>query len=269
MLLKRLLLNDCYGLHLMRIIILTQDDPFYLGKNIDYLLRLLPSDVHVVGAVVFDVSPFGKRETFVSKIRRTVRVFGFGFFAHYTFRFVVAKIGPYKVKNVLKKHGIPLIQIEGSVNSKDSLRRISDYSPDLLISIAGNQIFKKPLYELARFGCINLHTALLPKYRGLMPSFWVLHNNEKETGVSVFQVDSGIDSGPIIVQVRIPIEGHTQQQLIELTKKIGMEAIATAVRKIHAGEISYIENNPTEMTYYSFPVREDVIRFRKNGKHFY
>ena len=64
----------------------------------------------------------------------------------------------------------------------------------------GNQIFKKQIIELAPKGCINLHTALLPKYRGLMPTFWVLKNNEKYTGVSVFFVDKGIDSGPIIVQ---------------------------------------------------------------------
>jgi len=50
---------------------------------------------------------------------------------------------------------------------------------------------------LAPKGCLNLHSALLPKYRGLMPSFWVLKNNENKTGVSVFFVDKGIDSGPI------------------------------------------------------------------------
>ena len=69
-------------------------------------------------------------------------------------------------------------------------------------------------------GCINLHTALLPKYRGLMPTFWVLKNNEKNTGVSVFFVDEGIDSGPIIVQKNISIGNMTQQELIVKTKKL-------------------------------------------------
>ena len=76
----------------------------------------------------------------------------------------------------------------------------------MLVSILGNQIFKRKLIDLAPKGCINLHTALLPKYRGLMPTFWALKNNEKNTGVSVFFVDEGIDSGPIIIQKKVVIE---------------------------------------------------------------
>ena len=80
---------------------------------------------------------------------------------------------------------------------------IKYYEPDLLVSILGNQIYREPIINLASNGCINLHTALLPKYRGLMPSFWVLRNGEYYTGVSVFFVDEGIDSGPIIVQKKV------------------------------------------------------------------
>jgi formyltetrahydrofolate hydrolase len=110
----------------------------------------------------------------------------------------------------------------------------------------GNQIFKSPILNLAPKGCINLHTALLPKYRGLMPTFWVMKNNEKKTGVSVFFVDEGIDSGPIIIQEKLEIGNFTQEQLIKRTKKIGMELISKSIDLIQA---------------LIFSVKNDVLNF--------
>ncbi len=68
--------------------------------------------------------------------------------------------------------GCRLSKYKESINSEQALARIASYHPDVLVSIAGNQLFKRPLIELASKACINLHTALLPKYRGLMPTFW-------------------------------------------------------------------------------------------------
>ena len=123
------------------------------------------------------------------------------------------------VNDLLKSKKIKIINIEGSINSSLSLNKIKNCNPDLLVSILGNQIFKRPLIDLAPKGCINLHTAFLPKYRGLMPSFWVLKNNENKTGVSVFFVDEGIDSGPIIIQKEISINNRSLEELIIYTKK--------------------------------------------------
>ena len=254
----------------MRIIIITQDEPFYLSKNLDYLFQILPPDVLVVGSIVTNVSPFGKRESFIQKAIKTLKIFGFNFFLFYALKFIYSKLNnSNSVFRVLKKNNIPLINILGSINSKSSLKKIKEFKPDLLVSILGNQIFKSELINLAKKGCINLHTALLPKYRGLMPTFWVLKNNEKETGVSVFFVDEGIDSGPIIVQKKVLIENKSQSELIRLTKKIGMEAISEAVKLIYSGKVNLIKNDKSKMTYFSFPTRKDVIEFRKQGKTFF
>ena len=150
------------------------------------------------------------------------------------------------------------------------MKQIQLFKPDLLISIAGNQIFKEKLINLAPQGCINLHTALLPRYRGLLPSFWVLKNNEQETGVSVFFVDKGIDSGPILVQKRLKIlKGMSQLDLIKYSKILGMDAIVESVKLIHSGNYKLLPNDKEEMTYYSFPTHTDVLEFRKIGKKFY
>lgn len=255
----------------MRITIITQSDPFYLAPNLDYLIRSIPEHSKIVSAVVLGASPFGERSSFWGKTKKTIRIFGLSFFVKYGIKFVKNKLNPNKsVKKIFKKHKIPFIQLEKDINHIDSFNKIKSYSPDLLISIAGNQIFKKAVIDLAPKGCLNLHTALLPKYRGLMPSFWVLKNQEKETGVSVFFVDKGIDSGPILVQKRIPIGNDmTQAQLIEKSKKVGMDAIVEAIDLIYENNFQLMANPNSEMTYYPFPSKRDVIAFEKAGKKFY
>lgn len=254
----------------MRIVIITQNEPFYLAKNLDYLYEILPKHSSIVGCVVNDVSPFGKKESFYEKAVKTYKIFGAGFFWHYSVKFISSKFS--KANNVLKwlkGKEIPLITLEKSINHPDSIAQIESYQPDLLVSILGNQIFKKPVIALAPKGCINLHTALLPKYRGLMPTFWVLKNKEKHTGASVFFVDEGIDSGPIIVQKKIEIGNKTQEELIGYSKKIGMEAIAESIDLIEKDEVELIENNAAEKTYFTFPTKVDVQAFKEAGKKFF
>lgn len=254
----------------MKIILITQDDPFYLAKNIDYLIKNLPPNSVIAGCVIASVSPFGKKESFVKKTFKTFKIFGVNFFLRYSIRYIFAMVAnENKVGAVLKKHNIPRIKLNSSINSPESLKRIKNYFPDLLISIGGNEIFKRPLIDLAEHGCLNLHTAPLPKYRGLMPSFWVLKNQESYTAVSVFYVDEGIDSGPILVQERVEINGQSQEQLINQTKKIGMDCILRAISKIQVNNITTIPNDDNQMTYYSFPTRDDVREFRRVGAKFF
>ena len=185
----------------MRVVLLTQDDPFFLPKAIKKLHAGLPDDIEWVGTVLFEVSPFGKRESFFAKMKKTLDVFGLEFFIYFSLNFIISKLTPgHSVKAVLRQASIPLFTLEGSINSPENLKILSDLKADLFVSIGGNQVFKRALLDIPSQGTINLHTALLPKYRGLMPSFWVLKNQEKYTGVSVFFVDEGIDSGPIVVQ---------------------------------------------------------------------
>lgn len=254
----------------MRVVLLTQDDPFFLGKNIDFLLGNLPRGAQVVGCVLFQVSPFGKRQSFLEKLWSTFRIFGTEFFLRYAILFLKARVSERdSVNGALQKHGVPLINVEGTINSPEAVATIASYKPDLLVSVAGNQIFHRPLLDLAPKGCINLHTALLPRYRGLMPTFWVLKNGESETGVSVFFVDEGIDSGPILVQKRVEIGGRTQLELIEHTKQIGMQSIIEAMELIMRGRYTLIANDPAKASYYSFPTRADVREFLARGKRFF
>lgn len=254
----------------MNIVLITQKDPFYLAENIKYLLQKMPEHSKVVGCIVFDVAPFGRKQSLIDQAKDTYKTFGLKFFMHYSWLYLINKFNPKKdVRRVLEEHKVPLIELDKRINHKSSIKKINEYNPDLLVSIAGNQIFKKPIINLAPKGCLNLHTALLPKYRGLMPSFWVLRNNEKETGVSVFFVDEGIDSGDIVVQKKVTIGNKSQAELIKVTKKMGMEAIVEAINKINLGDYALIPNPEADMTYFSKPTRKDVKAFLANGKRFF
>lgn len=253
----------------MKIVLITQNEPFYLKKNLCYLIDNLNSKNQIVACVLSKSSADGIKKTAINRSLYTIKVFGLSFFFYYSFKYILAKIFNHFPKESLLKRNIPIIDLKGSINSKSNISRIKFYNPDLIISVQGNQIFKKPLINLAPKGCINLHTSLLPRYRGLMPTFWVLKNNEEYTGVSVFFVDEGIDSGPIIVQRKIKIGNQTQRQLISNTKKLGMECIFKAIELIDKDQVELIPNPDSEQTYYSFPTRKDVLEFKQAKKKFF
>jgi methionyl-tRNA formyltransferase len=254
----------------MNIILVTQDSPFYLAESIDRLIRNLPSHSRIAAAVMLSASPFGRRETTFQKMRHTYGTFGCSFFLRYAWRFLINRmITARRVGHALRKHGVEIITLEKSINSKASLDTIRRYRPDLIVSLQANVIFKKPLIELPPRGCINLHTALLPKYRGLMPTFWVMKNDETETGVSVFFIDEGIDSGPILAQEKIAIGDRSLDELIRDTKRLGVDALIRAIDLIEKGDYGLIPNDDSMMTYYSFPTRDDVREFLQKGKRFF
>ena len=253
----------------MRLLLLTQNESLMLAPAVNLFVRRLPLHVDVVGAVVFEASPFGKKKSFIQKVVATVKIFGLEFFFRYGLAIAWNELSGRDVKQILAVHEIPIIEITSSVNFEESLSILRSLDADLFISIAGNQIFKTPLLEIPRLGTLNLHTSLLPKYRGLMPSFWVLKNKEKQTGVSVFFVDEGIDSGPILVQKKINIENMSQWELIRITKFLGMEAIIEGIELVQSGDYELIPNNEEDSTYYSFPTRQDVIEFKKGGNRFF
>ena len=254
----------------MNIIIVTPNEPFYLSNNIDYLVRNLNSQDKLIGCVLLNPTPYGKRLNFFQKANRTFKIFGLKFFIYYTVKFILVTFFSRNVEQVLRQHKIPIIRLSKNINSKDSITILRQFNPDLIISVLGNEIFKKSILELPKNGCINLHTSHLPKYRGMMPTFWTMLNDEKEIGVSVFIMDEGIDSGPIIDQELVPIsKSDSQKDIITKTKSLGMRLILNSIEKIRTGKVEFISNDDEKSTYYTYPKKEDVMLFRKKGKKFF
>ena len=149
----------------MKIIIITQDDPFFLAKNITYLYKLITREIEIVGVILYEPSPFGRKDSFLRKSLKTLNIFGYRFFLFYSIKYILSKFNSdLNVSKTLRKLGLKIIKLNKSINHQESLNIIKSLKPDLLVSILGNEIFKKDLLSIAPYGCINLHTSLLPKY---------------------------------------------------------------------------------------------------------
>ena len=112
---------------------------------------------------------------------------------------------PPPVKVCAQKYNIPIYQ-PAKLKTEEMYNILSDLRPDLFIVIAYGKILRKNFLEIPRFGCLNLHASLLPKYRGAAPIQWAIINGEKETGVCLMKMDEGMDTGPVYAREIIPIE---------------------------------------------------------------
>jgi methionyl-tRNA formyltransferase len=108
------------------------------------------------------------------------------------------------VKQAALEHSLKVMQPE-KVSEHGFLAELKELDPDLIIVVAFGQILKKSLLEMPRWGVINIHASLLPKYRGAAPIQRVILNNESSTGLTIMKMDEGLDTGPILYQKEIPI----------------------------------------------------------------
>jgi methionyl-tRNA formyltransferase len=176
------------------------------------------------------------------------------------------KNGGFNLAQLCGNYEIPVIY-ESKINSTDFLTRVKGMNIDLIISVAAPVIFKKDIIQLPKYGCINIHHAKLPKYRGMMPNFWQMYNNEKSVGMTVHEINPKIDAGRIILQRAVDIDpGETLDALIKRTKRIGAHLMIEVIEMIKSGKVKYVDNRADEGTYFSFPAREDVREFKRRGK---
>lgn len=229
----------------------------------------------IAGIVV--VSPIYKNATWISQALRFIRAFGTRDFLAETFFFgcykildVLSKFAHlgrfYSIKRLAKFRRIPLYQPQ-DINAPAFLDTLRRMSPDLIISISCPQIFQESLIELPILGCINVHSSLLPKYRGVLPTFWVLANGEQETGVTVHYMSKGIDEGDIILQEEVTIRPEeTLHSLIRKCKEVGADLVLEALKQFEERSVSALPNPVTDGSYFSFPSKEDVRRFKAHGR---
>ncbi|MDC0495986.1 formyltransferase family protein [Planktomarina temperata] len=254
----------------LNILVITQNDPFYLPTTVASLLKSLSQYHKVVGLICLDGDPFGQKLSILRRFYETFSIFGAKFTLRYSLEFIFKKVFfRASVQNIVRDLGMTQLPVIGPINSKKNLDLIREVDPDLIISLTANQIFKRDLLSIPKYGCINLHTSQLPSYRGIMPTFWALYNDEKRTGVSVFMIDDGIDTGPIIKQEIVEINNRSHRDLILKTKRLGVKLLLEAVENIATGAVAYIENKGNQASYYGKPTRDDVRHFIKKGKRFF
>jgi len=265
----------------VRIVFLSPDEPFYLPEVYRRIIDGLGEE-HEIRVII--VPPLYKGTTRTGLALRYAKTFGLGEAAFLTARVLYYRIMEragglsrrggrgggrfYSLRSLLEASGVEYSH-EDDLNSETCLRGLRQWKTDLLVSISCPQIFKKDLIDLAPKGCLNLHGSLLPDYRGVMPSFWVLANGEKEAGVTLFYVNEKIDAGDVLIQRRYEIgPDDTLDGLIVRSKRLGAEMVVEAVRRIEAGDVSTRSLEMKKGRYFGWPAKADVRRFIAMGRRF-
>lgn len=161
------------------------------------------------------------------------------------------------LRTVCRRHAVESFTTD-DVNGEKSTQKIRVFQPDILFSFQG-QILKRDLLQIPRFGCVNRHTGLLPKYRGVWPVFWALLNGDKECGITFHMMTEEIDDGPILCQEKITIrDDDTVFSLYERLFLLMPSMMKEILQNCERGRFIKIDNSDSLSTYYGFPKPEDV-----------
>lgn len=148
------------------------------------------------------------------------------------------QLQPSEVKEEALRAGIPVFQPE-KMKAPETFDEIAGYGPDAIIVAAYGKIIPKSILELPKYGCINVHASLLPKYRGAAPIQWSILNGDEKTGVTIMQMNEGLDTGDIISQSEIIIDKkETSDSLFDKLAEEGARLLIKTLKDIEEGKAS-------------------------------
>ncbi|MBR1858596.1 MAG: methionyl-tRNA formyltransferase [Selenomonadaceae bacterium] len=159
------------------------------------------------------------------------------------------KLMPSPVKVWAVNHSIPELQPE-RIKNDEFIEQLENLKPDLIVVVAFGQILSQRILDLPKFGCINVHASLLPKYRGAAPIEWSLINGENKTGVTTMMMDIGLDTGDMLVKKEIAISEDTV--LTELRSdlmELGAAALMETIDNLIAGTLQTEKQDDSQSNY--------------------
>lgn len=153
------------------------------------------------------------------------------------------------VKECALKYNIEVFQ-PVKIKQKEAVEVLRGYGADLFVVAAFGQILSKEILEMPKFGCVNIHASLLPKYRGAAPIQWAILDGEKETGVTIMQMNEGLDTGDMLTKVFVPIENtDTGESLFDKLADAGAKLLIETIPQIEAGTLKPQPQDDTLSTY--------------------
>lgn len=255
-----------------RIIIITQPDAFVIPQNIQKVINCPSAEVVGIYAITNKGSLVNKKWMFLC---------GFGLFQAAKMAFIMAVAKGLDLLDMAMKYRLPgypksirAVAIKNNIlysaidnpNERAFVESVARMNPDVIISFSAPCVFKPALLTIPPLGCINLHCSYLPKYAGLLPSFWACFNGEKETGATIHYMDDKIDNGGILAQENVPIDpGMSMFQIIRKTKEVGGDLMCRVLESIAAGQVETLPNDVSKGSYYSWPTVEQMLEFRRCG----
>lgn len=255
----------------MKVVFLTQDDPLYILPFFEEFFRMKPESAQVMA--VFTCKTMGERGR-LKLLRELLHLYGPLGFARLLGRMAVSRtlaLLParpdarkfHSIGQLCRAFGVQHVELANPNHDRD---RIAAMAPDLLVSIACPYILKQPLLELPPLGCINMHHAPLPRYKGMMPTFWQMYHGEKSVGVTIHTMAARVDEGEALLQESLPIaQGESLDHLIRRSKRHGAGCMARVLSAIAANSQITMKLDQSSSSYFTFPTPNEMKEFRRRG----
>lgn len=156
---------------------------------------------------------------------------------------------PPPVKAFATDNGLTVYQPD-SLKNDASYELIKELNPDIIIVAAYGKILPKNILDYPKYGCVNIHASLLPKYRGAAPIQWAVLNGDKETGITIMKMAEGLDTGDMILVDKTEIgENETSAELFDRLAEHGAHSLLNALEMLEEGSAVYTAQNDEESTY--------------------
>jgi methionyl-tRNA formyltransferase len=246
----------------LRVYFITEDDPLYVAEFFEAFLSLCErEEIQIVGISI--QRPFN--EARLSSAQRVLALYGPSGFARLFVRFARRKLQGRSIARLARDENILLVPTK-SVNDSSFVERVKLLDPDLIVSVAAPEIFKDAILKAPRLGCINVHSGRLPKYRGMMPTFWQMRSGEPHVTVTVHEMAEKLDAGAVLGTAECPIqERDSLDRVMVAAKHEGAQLLIRVLRELAAGEAQPQALDMAEASYFSFPQRQDVLKLRQLG----
>lgn len=158
------------------------------------------------------------------------------------------------------------------LSTPEAIARVRAFAPDLILSLYSKDIIPERIFSLPKKGCVNLHPAPLPYYKGISPTFWILARGDKTAGVSLHHVDAGIDTGKIIAQTLFPVASMKDEHALYMkATMLGASLVEEFMKGISRGGRSRMKQKAQrqEGSYFRLPTRDAVGDFFACGCRFF
>lgn len=153
------------------------------------------------------------------------------------------------VKEYAIEKGIPVLQPE-RVKDEKFFPELEKYQPDVIVVAAFGQILPESILTLPKYGCLNIHASLLPKYRGAAPIQWAVIDGEKETGITIMQMDAGLDTGDILSTCKVALsEDETGGSLFDRLAQMGGPLLLDTLKQVEEGSVTRTPQEHEKHTY--------------------
>lgn len=164
------------------------------------------------------------------------------------------------VKETALRHGIEVYQPR-RIREKECIEKLAAYQADIMVVIAFGQILPKEILEMTPYGCVNVHASLLPKYRGAAPIQWSVIHGDAQTGVSIIQLDEGLDTGDLLSVKPIEIgENETSGELFERVSALGAQVLLETLHDIEQGRAKRTPQDHAKATL-APPLTKEMAKF--------